>query len=170
MLSVFFNIFDYVYNNIIYYYHIYAIFYKYSMIIRFYIQIYFNRFKYYTIIDKITFNILRFILFIYRIITRTFLWLNRRYIKKRKRFRMYYKFRNIRYWKFLLFFLYFNIFFALWKKRNLYRKSHFFLILIFTHIFILISLNFFVSIFNSFDIAFLSCFFLIYILVLLFKR
>ena len=73
MLIIFFNIFDYVYNNIIYYYHIYAIFYKYSMIIRFYIQFYFNRFKYYTIIEKISFNILKFILFTYRVITKTFL-------------------------------------------------------------------------------------------------
>lgn len=73
MLSVFFNIFDYVYNNIIYYYYIYAIFYKYSMQIRFYIQFYLNRFKYYTIIDRIVFNILKFILFIYRVITKTFL-------------------------------------------------------------------------------------------------
>ena len=73
MLSVFFNIFDYVYNNIIYYYHIYAFFYKYGMIIRFYIQFYLNRFKYYAIIDKIISNILKFILFIYRVITKTFL-------------------------------------------------------------------------------------------------
>lgn len=73
MLSTFFNIFDYVYNNIIYYYYIYAIFYKYSMQIRFYIQFYFNKFKYYTIIDKISFNIFRFILFIYHVITKTFL-------------------------------------------------------------------------------------------------
>jgi len=170
MLSIFFNIFDYVYNNIVYYYYIYAIIYRYSLQIRFYLQFYLNKFKYYTIIDKIVFNILKFCLFIYSVITKTFLWLNRRYIKKRKRFRMYYKFHYVRYWKFFLFFLYFNIFFSLWKKRNLYRKSHFFIILIFSHIFILISLNFFVSIFSSFDIAFLSCFLLVYILVLLFKR
>jgi len=73
MLSLFFNILDYVYNNIIYYYHIYAIFYKYSMIIRFYIQFYLNRFKYFAIIDKIIFNILKFILFIHHVITKTFL-------------------------------------------------------------------------------------------------
>jgi hypothetical protein len=73
MLSTFFNIFDYVYNNIIYYYYIYAFFYKYSTQIRFYIQFYLNRFKYFTIIDKIVLNIFKFILFTYRLITKTFL-------------------------------------------------------------------------------------------------
>lgn len=73
MLSNFFNIFDYVYNNIIYYYYLYAIFYKYSMQIRFYIQFYLNKFKYYTIIDKIISNIFKFILFVYHVITKTFL-------------------------------------------------------------------------------------------------
>jgi len=170
MLSLFFNIFDYVYNSVIYYYHLYVIFYKLSIKIRFFIQFYFGRSKYYTIIDKIYFTIVKFILFTYRFITKTFLWLNRRYIKKRKRFRTYYKFHYVRYWKLLLFFLYFNIFFSLWKKRNLYRKSHFFFILVFSHIFMLIMLNFFVSILNSFDIAFLTSFFLIYILLLLFKK
>lgn len=97
MLSIFFNIFDYVYNNIVYYYYIYAIIYRYSLQIRFYLQFYLNKFKYYTIIDKIVFNILKFCLFIYSVITKTFLWLNRRYIKKRKRFRMYYKFHYVRY-------------------------------------------------------------------------
>jgi len=170
MLSLFFNIFDYVYNNIFYYYYIYIIIYRFNIHIKFYLQYLFNVFKYYITVNSIVFNIFKPFLLIYYFFKKTFLWLNRRFLKRKKRFRIYYKYHNIRYWKFLLFFFYINFFFLLWKKRNLYRKSHFVIILVFTHIIILILSHFFIGLFNSFDIGFLSCIFFIYIIFFIFKR
>lgn len=170
MLVLFFNIFDYIYNNVFYYYYMYTIIYKFSIYIKFYIYFILNRFKYYITINGISINIFKPFLFLYNFLRRSFLWFNRRYLKKRKRFRIYYKYHNVRYWKFLLFFFYINIFLFLWKKRNLYRKSHFFGILIFFHISILILSHFFIGLFNSFDIGFLSCILFLYILFLFFKK
>jgi hypothetical protein len=170
MLNLYFNIFDYVYNNIFFFYYIYIIIYKYNMYVRFYIQYWLNIIIYYITFNNIIISILKPFLLCYYWITRTLLWLNRRFFKKRKRFRIYYKYHNVRYWKFLLFFFYLNVFFYLWKKRNLYRKTQFITILIFLHIAILISLHFFLSIFNSFDLAFLSCFFVFLIIFMLLKK
>ena len=137
MLDLFFNIIDYIYNNFFYYYYLYVIIYRFGIYIKFYIQHWFNILIFYITFNNIIINVLRPFLLIYYFLKRSFLWLNRRFIKKRKRFRIYYRYHNVRYWKFLLFFFYLNIFFFMWKRRNLYRKSHFITILIFIHISIL---------------------------------
>jgi len=170
MLDLYFNIFDYIYNNIFYFYYVYIIIYKFNIYITFYIQYWFNIIKYYITFNNFIVNIVKPFLLFYYSIKRIFLWINRRFLKKRKRFRIYYKYHNIRYWKFLLFFFYLNVFFFLWKKRNLYRRSQFISILIFLHIGILISLHFFMGLFSSFDLAFLSCIFIFLMIFLIFKR
>ena len=170
MLSSFFNIFDYIYNNIFFCYYIYITLYKLNLFIKCYISFFFNVLKYYIISNKIAINTFKPFLFIYNFIKNSLLWFNRRYLKKRKRFRVYYKYHNVRYWKFFLFFFYINIFFFIWKKRNLYRKSQIIFILIFLHITVLILLHFFIGLFNSFDIGFLSCIFFLFIIFMIFKR
>ena len=170
MLALYISVFDYVYNNIFYFYYIYTLIYKLTILLKFNMQYKFNILKYYITLNKLIYKILRYFLFIYYYIKRIFLWINRRFLKKRKRFRIYYKFHNIRYWKFLLFLFYINVFFIIWKKRNLYRTSQFILILIFLHIGILILLHFFLSLFDSFDIAMLSCLLFFSILLMFFKR
>jgi len=170
MLNLYFNIFDYVYNNIFYFYYIYIIVYKFNIYISFYVQYWLNIIKYFITFNSIIVNILKPFLLFYYLIKRLFIWVNRRFFKKKKRFRIYYKYHNIRYWKFLLFFFYLNVFFFLWKKRNLYRKTQFISVLVFLHISILISLHFFLGLFNSFDLSFLYCILFFFFLVLLFKR
>lgn len=170
MLDLFFNIIDYFYNNLFYYYYLYVIIYRFGIYIKFYIQYFFSILKYYITLNIVVINILKPILLIYYNIRQIFVWLNRRFIKKRKRFRIYYRYHNVRYWKFLLFFFYINVFFFLWKRRNLYRKSQFIIILVFTHIAILILLHFFLGLFSSFDIGFLSCLLFFFIISLFLKR
>jgi hypothetical protein len=170
MLNLYFNIFDYVYNNIFFFYNIYIIIYKFNLHIKFYLQYWSNIVKYYITFNSIAIKILKPFLLVYYLIKRIFLWTNRRFLKKRKRFRIYYRYHNVRYWKFLLFFFYLNIFFLLWKRRNLYRKSQFIIILVFLHIAILILLHFFLGLFNSFDLAFLSCLLFLSLMILIFKR
>lgn len=170
MLVLYLNILDYIYNNIFYFYNIYIVIYKFSLLIRFNLHYKYNILKYYIIFNRVINNILKIFILIYFYLKKILLWLNRRFLKKKKRFRIYYKYHNIRYWKFLLFFFYLNIFFILWKRRNLYRKSHFIMILIFIHIGILILLHFFLSVFNSFDLAILCCIFFFWTILIIFKR
>jgi len=170
MLGLFFNIFDYINSSIVYCYYIYIIIYKLSIYFKFHIQYFFNFFKYYITINKVTSNVLRFFHFFYYHLKKFLLWFNRRYLKKRKRFRIYYKYHNIRYWKFLLFLFYINVFLFIWKKRNLYRKSQIIFFLIFLHISILITSHFFIGLFNSFDLGILSCILFMYIIILIFRR
>jgi hypothetical protein len=170
MLNFFFNISDFLYNNIFYYYYIYITIYKFSIYIKFYIQYVYNIFMFYIISTKTTKNFFSIFLYFYNIIKNILLWTNRRFLKKNKRFRIYYKYHNVRYWKFFLFFFYANLFFFLWKKRNLYKKIHLISFFVFLHITILISLHFFVGLWNNFDIGFFSCLLFIYIIFVLFKR
>jgi hypothetical protein len=170
MLNTFFSISEYIYNNLFYYYYIYITIYKYNIYIRFYIEFLYNIFKYYITSNKLMMGLFKPFLSIYNMIRRLFIWTNRRFLKKKKRFRIYYKYHNIRYWKFLLFFFYLYVFFILWKKRNLYTKTQFVFAFIFLHILILISLNFFIGLFNSFDLGFLSCIFFMFLIVLFLRR
>lgn len=170
MLNTFLSISDYIYNNIFYYYYIYITIYKYNIYIKFYIQISYNWFKYYMTSNKLMINSFKPFLLIYNIINKLYIWTNRRFLKKKKRFRIYYKYHNIRYWKFLLFFFYLYVFFILWKKRNLYTKTQFVFAFIFLHILILILLNFFIGLFNSYDLGFIFCIFFMFILVLFLRR
>jgi hypothetical protein len=170
MLDLFFNIIEYFYNNLFYYYYLYVIIYRFGIYIKFYVQYLFSVLNYYITLNKVAINILKPFLLVYYNIRKTFLWLNRRFIKKRKRFRIYYRYNNVRYWKFLLFFFYINVFFFLWKRRNLYRKSQFITVLVFTHILILILLHFFLGLFGSFDIGFLSCILFFFIISLFIRR
>lgn len=170
MLETYFNLFEYIYNNFYYYYYIYTIVYKLKLYTNFRLYYLSDLFLYYIHNNFILHIIFKPILFFNYYLKYYFIWFNRRFLKKRKRFRTYYKFHNVRYWKFLLFFFYINVFIILWKKRNLYRKSHFFFILVFLHISILVSLHFFIGIFANYNIAVLFCIFFFWILVLLFSR
>ena len=170
MLELYFNIFEYIYNNYYYYYYIYVIIYKLKLYTGFYFYYWCNLFLYYIHNNKVLNFLFRPILLFNFYLKNYFIWFNRRFLKKRKRFRIYYKFHNVRYWKIVLFFLYVNVFIILWKKRNLYRKSQFFLIIIFLHIFILISLHFFMSIFSSYNIAVFFCILFFWVMALLFSR
>lgn len=97
MLDLFFNFIDFIYNNYFYYYSIYRIIYENNLYIKFHIQYLSNIIKYYITFNKLVINILRPLFFLYYHIRRIFLWLNRRFIKKRKRFRLYYRYHNVRY-------------------------------------------------------------------------
>lgn len=170
MLDVFLGMSDYIYNNILYYYYIYVTIYKYYIYIRFYITFIYNFYKYNIISNKLLIKVLKPFLFIYSFITRILVWINRRFLKKKKRFRIYYKYQNFRYWKFIIFFMYIYVFFLLWKKRNLYTKLQFLFFFIFLHVLILLLLNFFIGFFNSYDVGFLSCMCFVFIIIFLFKR
>lgn len=170
MLELYFNIFEYIYNNYNYYYNIYVIIYKLKLFTGFYSYYWSNLFLYYIHHNKILSFLFKPILLFNFYLKNYFIWFNRRFLKKRKRFRAYYKFHNVRYWKFFLFLLYINVFIILWKKRNLYRKSQLFFVIIFLHISILISLHFFMSIFNSYNIAVFFCILFFWIMALLFSR
>lgn len=170
MLSHFINNWDYINNNIMYYYYLYITIYKFNIYIKFYIQFLYNIFKHNVTVNKLSSNSFKFFLYTYNFFKNILLWLNRRFLKKNKRFRIYYKYHNVRYWKFLLFFFYLYVFFSIWKRRNLYTKLQIIGIFIFLHILIMISLHFFIGFFNNFDLGFISCILFYYIVLLIFKK
>lgn len=97
MLDIFLGISDYIYNNILYYYYIYVTIYKYSIYIRFYMAFLYNLCKYNIVFNKLLIKILKPFLFIYNFIIQILVWVNRRFLKKKKRFRIYYRYQNFRY-------------------------------------------------------------------------
>ena len=169
-LDLYFNLFEYIYNNFYFYYYMYVTMYKLRLYIGFYFYYWNNLLLYYIQSNKILACIFGPIIRSNIYFRNLFLWFNRRFLKKRKRFRIYYRFHNVRYWKFLLFLLYINAFILIWRRRNLYRKSQLVLTLVFLHIFVLISSHFFISIFSSFDIAVLFCLLFSLVIMLLFNR
>jgi len=170
MLETYFNLFEFVYNNIYYYYYIYIIIYKLKLHLGFYFHYWCSLFLYYIQSNKIVNWIFSPIFKLNFNLNKAFIWFNRRFLKKRKRFRVYYKFHNIRYWKFILFFFYLNAFIIMWQRRNLYTKTQLLAWLVFLHIGILISLHFFLGLFISYDIAVLFCIFFFFVWMLFFNK
>ena len=84
MLVLYLNILDYIYNNIFYFYNIYIVIYKFSLLIRFNLHYKYNILKYYIIFNRVINNILKIFILIYFYLKKILLWLNRRFLKKKK--------------------------------------------------------------------------------------
>lgn len=89
------------------------------------IQIYYYYLMIYTIFILPHIPFVLFILKYFYIIKKTLVWYIRylKFIsKKRKWWKLYYKFHRIYYFKFLFFILFFILFIHMWRRRNTYLK------------------------------------------------
>jgi hypothetical protein len=159
-----YKLIDWFYDMLVYVYP----FYKFIKSILIKTEFYFIKFYIILINDNILFHFNKFMLknFLYMKYDIIYLatYINRRFLKLRKKYRTYYKFTSLGYLKIFLFIFLFSIFMVMWRNRTTYHTKNLFLYIFFINWFILLACYIFLPFFTY---KFIGLFFLLFITFLI---
>ena len=136
-----------------------------------FINIYFYFMQFYIIfISNTMFNkwsniLIIFFLKLEKNIFETCRYYSKKILKKRRWWKIYYRFYKISYLKFLFFILFFSIFILMWRRRNTYLKRNFIINLMFFYLLSIYIAFILVNIFNSIILGVLLSLFLSFLII-----